>query len=78
MGCQQHLDAFKVMQPARGSQGVSMDRRSHTSKDTVTCRGRREEEILTKETEKEWEEEKSCGLQVGQEGKMGHSLEQRL
>ena len=53
-----------------------MDRKRNVSKDPATYSSRREEEILTKETEKEWEKEKSWGFQVGQEGKVGHNLEQ--
>lgn len=53
-----------------------MERQRDVSKDPAMCSSRREEEVFTKETEKEWEKEKSCGFQVGQEGKVGHNLEQ--
>lgn len=48
-----------------------MDRQQDAFKGPATNSGGNEEQILTKETEKEWEREKSCGFRVGQEGKVG-------
>lgn len=53
-----------------------MDKQREASKDAATYRERREEKIITKGSEKEWERKKGCGFQVGQEGKVGHNLEQ--
>lgn len=57
-------NAFQVIPLGKRSQGLtwiyiySMDRKREAFKDAATYRGRREEEIITKESEKEWGRER--------------------